>query len=269
MTDVHVQPPAPILKRPRFTAARAIAALMLREMGATYGRKPGGYVWALLEPIGVIVVLSIGFSLLVRHPPIGNSFLLFFATGFLPFRLYSQMYSKIQGALKYSRPLMAYPRVTWIDVILARFILALLTQSLVIFLAFGGILMMSDTNAIIDPIPILIGLSIVALLGLGVGLINAIVGGIWPVWLSLWSIMSRPLFFISGILFLYESMTDRVQAIIWWNPILHAVSYLRTGFYPTYRADFVSLIYCFAVVFIILPFGLLIMRRWYKTVFES
>ena len=211
----------------------------------------------------------IGFSLFVRHPPIGNSFLLFFATGFLPFRLYGQMYLNIQGALKYSRPLMAYPRVTWIDVILARFILAMMTQVLVIFISFTGIMIMSDTNAIIDPVPILVGLIILALLGLGVGLINAIVGGIWPVWLSLWKIMSRPLFFVSGILFLYEDMSDQVQAIIWWNPILHAISYLRTGFYPTYRAEFVSLLYCFAVALVIIPFGLLIMRRWYKIVFES
>ena len=32
---------------------------MLREMGSTYGRSPGGYLWVIAEPIGVIAVLSI------------------------------------------------------------------------------------------------------------------------------------------------------------------------------------------------------------------
>ena len=80
---------------------RTIIALVLREMGATYGQSPGGYVWAIVQPIGIIVILSIGFSLLVRSPSLGTSFLLFYATGFLPFDMYSILTQKISAALKY------------------------------------------------------------------------------------------------------------------------------------------------------------------------
>lgn len=259
---------APVLKTPRFTALRTIVALMLREMSSTYGRKPGGYLWALLEPIGAIAVLSIGFSLFMHNPPLGNSFVLFFATGFLPFSLYISLSQKVQQSLKYSRPLLAYPRVTWVDAVLARFILTVLTQLLIMMLVFAGIMAVSDTSAIIDLVPILIGLSIVTLLGFGIGIINAVVGGIFPVWLSLWSIINRPLFFVSGIFFIYESMPEIVQDIIWWNPIMQAVAIMREGFYPTYEADFVSLTYCFGLALGLIAFGLLIMRKWYKLVFE-
>jgi capsular polysaccharide transport system permease protein len=259
---------APVLKTPRFTALRTIVALMLREMSSTYGRKPGGYLWALLEPIGAITVLSIGFSLFMHNPPLGNSFVLFFATGFLPFSLYITLSQKVQQSLKYSKPLLAYPRVTWIDAVLARFILAVLTQLLIMMLVFAGIMAVSDTSAIVDLVPILIGLSIVTLLGFGIGIINAVVGGIFPVWLSLWSIINRPLFFVSGIFFTYESMPEVVQNIIWWNPIMQAVAIVREGFYPTYEADFVSLAYCFGLALTLIAFGLLITRKWYKLVFE-
>jgi capsular polysaccharide transport system permease protein len=70
------------------TAGRVIMALMLREMTTKYGRTPGGYVWAILEPVAMIVVLSFGFSLVMRSPSLGNSFIVFYASGFLPFNQY-------------------------------------------------------------------------------------------------------------------------------------------------------------------------------------
>ena len=41
---------------PRFRMVRTVIALMLREMSTTYGRTPGGYVWALMQPLGSIIV---------------------------------------------------------------------------------------------------------------------------------------------------------------------------------------------------------------------
>ena len=38
--------PADGMRARRFRSARAVVALMLREMATTYGRSPGGYVWA-------------------------------------------------------------------------------------------------------------------------------------------------------------------------------------------------------------------------------
>ncbi|MEL6475009.1 MAG: sugar ABC transporter permease, partial [Pseudomonadota bacterium] len=35
-------------QRRRFASLRSIIALMLREMATSYGRSPGGYLWAVL-----------------------------------------------------------------------------------------------------------------------------------------------------------------------------------------------------------------------------
>ncbi|WP_260008654.1 hypothetical protein [Leisingera sp. M527] len=66
-------------------------------MSTRYGRTPGGYLWAILEPMAAILFLAIGFSLVIRSPSLG-SFLLFYATGFLPFNLYQSI-----SALAYCR----------------------------------------------------------------------------------------------------------------------------------------------------------------------
>ena len=65
----------------QFRTFRTIAALMMREMATTYGRSPGGYLWALVEPIGAVAILTLLFSLAFPAPPMGKSFGLFYATG--------------------------------------------------------------------------------------------------------------------------------------------------------------------------------------------
>ena len=49
MTDKSVESPElrPVIQHTRFATLRTITALILREMATTYGRSPGGYVWAI------------------------------------------------------------------------------------------------------------------------------------------------------------------------------------------------------------------------------
>lgn len=261
--------PLPGLKPPRFGAPRTIVALILREMGTTYGRSPGGYLWAVLEPIGAIVLLSIGFSLLVRAPSLGTSFLLFYATGYLPFSLYSDIAQKVMQALKFSKALLAYPRVTWLDAILARTILNLLTGITVFCLLITGILLVVETRTILDIRPVAAGLGLAASVGLGVGMMNCLLTGLYPVWQRLWTIISRPLFLASGIFFLYEDMPEIAQDILWWNPLLHAAGEVRRGFYPTYEAAYVSLIYGYGVALVLIALALVFLRRHHSRVIQE
>ena len=269
---LRAPPPAPAqpsLRPPRFQAVRTITALILREMGSTYGRSPGGYLWAVVQPLGMITMLALGFSLLVRKPALGTSFILFYATGYLPFNLYGEVSNKVAMALRYSRPLLAYPRVAWLDAVLARLVLNTLTSLTVACILISAILMLVETRTVIQITPILVGLGLVTLMGLGVGLMNCLLFSLYPVWQVIWGIFSRPLFIASGVLFLYEGMPPLAQSILWWNPLLHAISEIRTGFYPTYRGDFVSLGYSYGVALVLVAFGLLLLGRHYKTVLEE
>ncbi len=247
---------------------RSVGALVLREMSSTYGRSPGGYIWAVIEPIGAILVLSLAFSLLLRAPSLGTSFLLFYCTGYMPFRVYQDIEGKVGGALNYSRPLLAYPRVLWIDAVMARFLLNLVTITTVFFLVASGILLSIDSHTVLEFAPIAIGIGITASTGLGVGMINAVLKGLFPVWGQIWSILSRPLLIASGLFFIYEDLPQMAQTILWWNPLFHGTGIVRSGFYPTYDADYVSLTYCFGLSFFFIAMGLLLMRANYKKVLE-
>ena len=76
--------PAARARAVRFQRLRVLFALMVREMGTTFGRSWGGYFWAIAEPLGGILLLSLAFGLALRTPPLGSSFMLFYATGYIP-----------------------------------------------------------------------------------------------------------------------------------------------------------------------------------------
>lgn len=256
------------LTPPRWRDLRVIAALIIREMGSTYGTSAGGYLWAILAPVGAIVLLSVCFSFMIHRPALGTSFVLFYATGYLPFDVYNQVSTKIATALRYTKLLIAYPGLSWMHGVLARLILTMLTSLTVFFVVIIGIVLVIETRTVIDIAPILIGLGLVALLGLGVGMMNCLLMGLFPVWERVWLVITRPLFLVSGLLFLYEDMPRFVQTFLWWNPILHVISLVRTGFYPTYHASFVSVSYVCILSLVLLALALIFLRRYYQRVLE-
>jgi capsular polysaccharide transport system permease protein len=246
--------------RRRFASLRCIVALMLREMATTYGRSPGGYLWILLEPIAGIAILTVGISLVFHKPPIGVSFELFYATGMLPFLLFTTVCNRVSGSITFSRPLLLYPAVTHVDAILARFAVNLLACLLVFVIVTVGILLLFETRAILDFARIGESLALAALFALCLGTLNAYLFLRFHVWQVFWSIISRPLLLVSGVMFTYEHLPERLQAILWYNPLMHVVGLMRAGFYPSYDAGYTSALYVVGVSLALLAAGLLLLR---------
>lgn len=261
---------APALTPKRsFATGRTVLALILREMSTRYGRTPGGYIWGVLEPLAAILVLSFGFSLLMKTPSLGTSFLLFYSTGYMPFNLYQVVSSQTANAINFSRPLLKYPAVTWIDAIAARFLLNSLTGVLVTALLMAGILILIDNRSILDFQPIVSAMALAMLLGLGVGTVNCVLIGLFPAWGVVWSIITRPLFLASGIIFLYDTMPPLARELLWYNPLIHIVGLMRTGFYPTYTAAYINVTYVIFVSMVTLTLGLILMGRYHREILNN
>lgn len=241
-------------------------ALMLREMATRYGRSPGGYLWAVAEPVLGIVFIAFIFAALVRTPPMGDSFILFFATGMLPFQLFNVVCNNVARALNFSRALLFYPSVTWIDAVLARAILQVLTDILVMILLFFAFIAITESALILDVTPILIAIGLTIALGMGFGLMNCVLFGFYPVWMNIWAIATRPLFFISGVLFVFEDMPNNIQNYLWYNPLVHITAIARTGFYPNYEGAFASPTYVLIVSMPLICLGLVLLGRYHRDI---
>jgi capsular polysaccharide transport system permease protein len=257
------------LRARRFRTPRTIFALMLREVATTYGNSPGGYLWAVLEPVAALAMFSLGFSLVFAAPPIGNSFAMFYATGFLPFLLFTEVANKMATSINFSRPLLAYPVVTFIDALLARFLLNVLTSLMVSYLVFFGIIVVFGARAELDLPVILLGYGLAAFLGIGIGTLNCYLMTAFPLWERTWQILTRPLFIVSGIFFTYDSMPKSAQDIAWYNPLLHVIGVTRDGFYGSYRADYISITLVLGVAGVAFSLGLLLLWRHHRGLLEN
>ncbi|WP_375687116.1 ABC transporter permease [Pseudooceanicola sp. LIPI14-2-Ac024] len=238
-------------------------------MSTRYGKSPGGYLWAIIEPLGAIVVLGLGFSLLLRTPALGTSFILFFATGYLPFDLYQGVNTSVSKSLMFSRPLLAYPTVTWVDAVLARFILNAATGIVVFVIVVASVLTFTDSRSVLDIGEIVQAMCLALFLGLGVGVLNCALMGLFPVWENVWSIITRPLFFASGLFYLYEDMPSVVQDILYFNPLLHIVGIMRDGFYSTYSPQYISTMYVLSCGLVSLFFGVLLLYRYNRDIINN
>jgi len=249
---------------------RTVVALILREIATTYGRSPGGYVWALADPILGVALLTLVFqhALGNTNPLLGTSFPLFYATGYLPFQMYHDIANKTAQSLRFSRPLLAYPAVTFVDALLARLILNTVLHILVFVILVGGIAIVQRIPLVIDVAVVLHALALTALLGVGIGTLNCFLTMRFPVWERAWSIVTRPLFLMSGIFYTYELMPSIVRDLVWWNPLMHLTGLMRRGVYGVYPADYVSESYVVTVALISLVLGLLLLWRRYRDLLE-
>ncbi|WP_367397363.1 ABC transporter permease [Roseovarius sp. PS-C2] len=264
----HIAPPRPRPQR-RFASARAIFALILREMSTTYGRSPGGYVWEVLQPVGGIALLSIVFSYAFRSPPIGTSFALFYATGFIVLSHFNGLNQKMGIAIRFSKPLLTYPNVTLMDAILARFLLNTLTSFLVFIILMTGIVTMFDLRIILDLPEIFKAWAMLTALSFGVGILNCFLMSMFPVWQQVWQILTRPLFIVSGIFFLIDNLPAAYRDILLYNPVAHVIMQMRAGFYATYEAPLVSPVYVYLISLVCAVSGVLLLHRYHRMIIDE
>ena len=141
-------------------------------------------------------------------------------------------------------------------------------RQVVIVVVIGGIALIFDLPLVIDVATVLHALGLTALFAAGLGTMNCFLMMRFPVWERAWSILSRPVFLMSGIFFTYELMPKIVRDVLWWNPVLHLIGLMRRGIYVVYPADYVSERYVVTVSLILLASGLLLIWRRYRDLLE-
>lgn len=249
-----------------FPTLRTIGALVLREMATRFGRKPGGYLWAFIQPLMLIVILGVAFSLIARTPSLGTSFILFKATGMLVFNMAKQTSQVVGRSLSYSRTLLEYPGVVWIDAVLARYLLNSLVSLIVMPVLLVGIIVVEDVTLILDWGAITLSVVLALLTALSWGMLNAYLFERFDVWSNIWQILTAPLMIVSGVILLYEDLPAFAQDVLWYNPLLHVTGLMRAGFYSTYQPQYISVTFVVTCAMVPLVLGLLLLRRYNREI---
>jgi capsular polysaccharide transport system permease protein len=256
-------PPA---RRPWSDAARqqirVIAALLRRETRAHFGDSRLGYLWAIIEPILHLLAFAVVFAyILPRHAPLGHSLLLFMLTGLMPYFLYYKLATYVAGAIEGNRALLNLPPVKPLDVVVARGILEAVTYLLVGFILLVGLFLSGTDEAVPNqPTNLAAALMTIVVFGFGLGLINAVIRVFIYNWVTIFSLFLGPLYLLSGIWFLPEQVPPPFRDYLLYNPIMHFLMWVRTGFYRGYNPDYLDRFYAVTWSVAMLVAGLALFR---------
>jgi capsular polysaccharide transport system permease protein len=215
---------------------RVLFALVLRETRATFGTSSFGYIWAIITPTASVGLLVFIFSLVDRQPPFGSSLALFFATGILTLQLFNELSGKLMSVFNANRALLTYPVIKDLDTLLARSILIIITYLLIMVIFFASLLALGLAHYPARIEQVLFAFFATTLLGIGIGIINAVISSMWDTWIQIERVLTRPLFFLSGIFYVPSQLPPEAIAVLQWNPVLHLVEWFREGFYPNYNS---------------------------------
>jgi capsular polysaccharide transport system permease protein len=248
------------------THFRVVAALVAREMITRFGNKPGGYIWALLDPVAHIAFMVLIFSAISRAPALGTSFALFFATGYIAYQFYHSLYGYVVSAITSNRNLLQYPIVAPIDTIMARTVLQAGTQLLVAVIVLGGIELSLSVSTQITVTYLLEASLLAGLMGVGIAMANCVFFMRSPFYEKVFSVVSRPLILLSGVFYLPDAIPHPYREYLLINPLVHVVIRFRMGFYPEYRGSSLDLIYTYIFAATAFMLGLTIFATGRRTI---
>lgn len=236
---------------------RVITALILRETRATYGTSQLGYLWEIITPAAGTAVMVAIFTAIGRHPPFGESFALFFATGLLTLGLFRKFGMSLMTVYDANKALMTYPPIKAPDVLYARSMLIAATHLVIMVVFYSGLGYWGLAGFPAYPEKLITAFAVTCLLGFGFGATNAILLSYFDSWRHVVAVITRPLIFISAIFYVPSYMPPEIVDWLKWNPVLHCVEWMRNGYYANYDSRVLDQTYVLTVAVILTLIGLL------------
>ena len=212
---------------------QVLRMLVLRDLQKQYTRFRLGYLWTLLEPLGMAVVLWFVFTQLLGGRQLGlQPYFLFLAVAILPWWWFSKGVSGAARTFRRNPALLRLsllPTKIWVIrivfVSLAEYVLSLP----VILIA------MLITGTFPGPLIILFPVAIVLQFFLMYGLAMLIAAGaaVIPDLARIVRIVLRATFYLSPVLYSVSNIPAAAQVIAAFNPLVGVLGLYRIGFWPT------------------------------------
>lgn len=224
-----------------------IFALFVREIRTGFSDKLG-ISWAIVQPVVFIFILSYFRGRLDGGETHGIPTFVFMAFGMVSIQSFLQTFTAASGAIKKNKSLFAFRQVQPISTVIATGLFQLFTK---IFVALGIVVLMYLLNMefqIANILGVIIYFASLWIFAVSMGLIFGLAALFIPEVSKIQLLLTRPLFFISGVFFSLQDVPKEYWWLLNWNPILHAIELSRYAAYPNYGEAGVSQRFLYIVV---------------------
>lgn len=219
--------------------------LVQRDLKVKYRRSVLGYLWSLLNPLLMMVVMSVVFSYMFRFN-IPN-YPIYLITGQIMFTFFSESTNMAMGSIignvslikKVYVPKYIFP----ISRVLSSFVTLLFSLAAVV-------IVMLATKTPVTPVILLfpIPLAYVLAFSMGVGLILSVLAVYFRDTTHLYGVLTTAWMYLTPIFYPIESIPEKVQPLIRLNPLFQFIDCFRQivlyGQVPTLQNTVISCLWC-------------------------
>ncbi|MGO4622643.1 ABC transporter permease [Ensifer sp. 2YAB10] len=217
-----------------------ISALVLRDMRTRFGRSHLGYLVAVLWPLAHLTSIVVLAAFINRVLPMGTDPAVFVATGALPYILCLYPARLIAISVTLSKPLFLFPVVRVFDVIVSRIIIEFVTAFIVVII-FSGSLLAAGVDLIPLDYSTVAGAIICTIyLSISLGYLSTVIISIFPFWHIGFVVLMVLLYATAGVFIVPSTLPQHVRDMMWFNPLVHCVEWMRSAYYEGYGDDMLS-----------------------------
>jgi capsular polysaccharide transport system permease protein len=209
-------------------------ALFLREAITRLSTGRVAWLWLILKPLLHVSFLMFLFVVIRKRVVPGADTGVFFAIGILSYFTFANAAIRSMGAIEANAALFSYRQVFPVDTVLVRCMLEGLIQVFVAFIVIIGAEFIGLDALPHNPLAALLAVSLLWLLGTGLGLILSAGSALIPEIAKIVGSMFFPLYFMSGAMYPLYMVPPILRDIMLLNPIMHGIEYVRSAFFSGY-----------------------------------
>ncbi|WP_333852310.1 ABC transporter permease [Leclercia sp.] len=243
--------------------------LLIRELKTRFGSYRLGYAWALLDPLLIICAFSLIFGMRGHSGFGGAPAPLFITTSYLPFIFFRNVVSKLQSAVSANMGLFCYRQVTPFTTFIARFILEVIIGMVVGFILILGLVWFGFDAIPSDPLQVIMIYLLLMIFSFSLGVIFCVAGSLFQEAKKFLDLIMMPLMFISCVMYPLATIPNQYQHWFLWNPLVHAVELIRSGWISGYISPNVSGVYLSFITMLLLTFAMSSYRLSHRSLIAS
>ena len=221
---------------------------MMREVKTRFGNSPMGYFWTIAEPCLQVILLGVIFSLIDKKSIAHVHVALFLFVAILPFQfIFKKMLNQVSAAMSANKSLLSYKQIHPMDPIISRILLELAVFCICCILIFTFMYWLGLDAVPQDILSLIACYILLAFFSTGLGLMICVGETYYADLQKITGLLTRPLFFISGIFFVATSIPQQYWYLFTWNPVFHVMELSRESFFDVYTSPVASwfyLIFC-------------------------
>lgn len=214
---------------------QVLLALMLRDIASRWGSSIGFLVSIAWPLIHILVLVALNVSL-GRVAPYGDSSILWFTVGMFPFQVFSYVSRFIVIGLLINKPLLVFPAIKITDILFSRMLIEVVNAGMVLIIIIIALWYLEIEFMPHDLKQAALAVGVSVLLGLGLGMLNALLAAIVHMWVTGYMLLIIFLWLTSGVIFVPSTLPEPIRDVLYFQPTIHLVEWLREAYYPEYNS---------------------------------